>query len=196
MNTSFRLSCLPIVALAAVGLAGCGSSSKPATQAQGGSTSTLVSSPSSTAPSLTASATPTTLSKTEFLAKMNAVCVDFNTKIQQLPQPSDAEDYAAIAANIQGTVTLLPQYIKQAETLVARSADKEALTDNWLTVEKSDFVAFAPAAKKFVTDAKAKNAAKLQADGKELDAAPDHSEAIAGFMSGYGLKSCAILERS
>jgi hypothetical protein len=189
-----RLFSMPVVALAAVGLAGCGGSSKPATQAQGGSTSTSAKPLSSSPPSVTP--TPATLSKADFVAKMNTVCVDFNTKIQQLPQPADAEDYGAIVANLQGTVTLFPQFVKEAEVLIARSADKETLTDNWLTVEQSDFAAFAPAAKKFVADAKAKNAAKVQADAKELDAAPDHSEAIAGFMSGYGLKSCAILERS
>jgi hypothetical protein len=127
---------------------------------------------------------------------MDSVCVDFTTKIQQLPQPSDDQDYVSLSADLNGTLKLFPQYMKQAEALVSRSADQTTLTDNWLTVEKSDFAALAPALKKFVADVKAKNQTRLPADLQALDKAPDHSDAIASFMSGYGLKSCAILERS
>jgi hypothetical protein len=178
MKTSLRQLCLPLAVLAAVGLSACGGSS--------GTTAT----PASSTPS------PTTLSKAEFVAKMDAVCVDFNTRIQRLPQPSGAQDYANLTAAMQGTLTLFPQYIKQAEALVDRSADKATLTTNWLSVEKSDFTALQPALKKFIADVKAKNQAALAADGSALDKVPDHSDEIAGFMSGYGLKSCAIMERS
>jgi hypothetical protein len=127
---------------------------------------------------------------------MDAVCVDFTTKIQRLPQPADETDYANLAAALDGTLKLFPSYIKQAEALVSRSADKAALTENWLSVEKSDFTASEPALKRFVADVKAKNHARFAADTNALGRTPDHSEAIAGYMSGYGLKSCAILERS
>ncbi len=194
MKSNLRQLCLPAAVAAVLGLSACGGSSNDtavAPQATG-STSTSASS----TPSPTPTPSPTTLSKAEFVTKMEAVCVDFNTRIQQLPQPADAQDFTGIAANVQGSLKLFPQYIKQADTLVARSADKATLTQHWLSPEKSDFAAAEPALKKFIADVKAKNRATIVADAQAMDKLPDHSQAIAGFMSGYGLKSCAILENS
>lgn len=190
MKSDLRQLCLPLAVLAAVGLSACGSSSKDNAAAPQGTGAT------SNTPSPTPTPSPSGLSKAEFVAKMDAVCVDFTTKVQSLPVPSDEQDYTSLSAAAEGTLKLFPQYIKQAEDLVGKSADKETLTTNWLTVEKSDFAALEPALKKFVADIKAKDQAALAADGNALDKVPDHSEAIAGFMSGYGLKSCAILQRS
>lgn len=193
MNSHLRKLCLPLVVLTAVGLSACGGSAKKATpSAKTTTATTTVDSSSTPAPS----PSPTLLTKAEFVAKMDAVCVDFTTKIQQLPRPTDETDYANIAETLKGTLRLFPSYIKQAEALVSRSADKATLTDNWLSVEKSDFAASEPVLKKFVADVKANNRARFAADTTALGRTPDHSEAIAGFMSGYGLKSCAILERS
>jgi hypothetical protein len=200
MRTEVRLLCLPVAALAAVGLSACGSSSTNATPAQTNSSTSAASSstpsPSPT-PSLTPSPTPssTLLTKAEFVAKMDAVCVNFTAKLQQLPEPMDEQDVTSIAANLEGTLRLFPQYMKQAESLVSRAADEVTLRENWLTVEKSDFRSSEPAFKRFIADVKAKRQDRLQADFTALQNTPDHSEAIAGFMSGYGLKSCAILER-
>lgn len=192
MKTNLRQLCLPLAVLAAVGLSACGGSSEnaPPPPKATGSTSAA----SSSAP--TPSPIPTLLTKAEFVAKMDAVCVDFTTKLQRLPQPADEEDYVNLAANIEGILKLWPAYMKQADALVGRSADKATLTENWVRVEKSDFAVLEPALKKFLADIKAKNEANFAADTSALDNAPDHSEAIAGFMSGYGLKSCAILQRS
>lgn len=192
MKTNLRQLCLPLAVVAAMGLSACGGSSKNASAPQKANASTSAASSSTPAPS----PSPTLLTKAEFVAKMDAVCVDFTTKLQQLPQPSGPDDYAGLAKVANGTLKLFPLYVKQAEGLVSRSADKATLTDNWLTVEKSDFATLEPALKRFVADVKAKKQAKLAADTSALDQAPDHSETIAGFMSGYGLKSCAILERS
>jgi hypothetical protein len=191
--THLRQLCLPLAVLvAAVGLAACAGSSKNPTAPQKTTGTTSAASSSAPAPS----PSPTLLTKAEFVAKMDAVCVDFTTKFQQLPDPMDADDYVNIAASVDGTLKLFPAFIKQAEALVGRSADKATLTDNWLSIEKADFAAVEPALKRFLADLKAENQAKIAADASALDNAPDHSETIAGFMSGYGLKSCAILERS
>jgi hypothetical protein len=190
MKPDLRQLCLPLAVLAAVGLSACGSSSKAATAPQQPNRTTSAATSSSPTPS------PTLLTKAQFVAKMDAVCVDFTTRIQRLPQPGDEQDYANLAAFLGGTLTLFPQYMKQAESLVSRAADQVTLRDNWLSVEQSDFAASEPAFTKLVADVKAKRRARLAADTAALEDTPDHSEAIAGFMSGYGLKSCAILERS
>lgn len=193
MRTPLRQLCLPLALLVAVGLSACGGSSQNATPPKAtGATSAA----SSSTPTPTPTPSPTLLTKAEFVTKMEAVCVDFTTKLQQLPQPAAEDDYVNLAAAVEGTLKLIPAYIKQADALVSRSADKATLTDNWLSVEKADFAALAPALKRFLADIKAKNQDKIAADTRVLDNLPDHSEAIAGFMSGYGLKSCAILERS
>lgn len=191
MRTPLRQLCLPLALLVAVGLSACDGSSKTATPPK---TTTATSAASSSTP--TPSPSPTLLTKAEFVSKMEAVCVDFTTKLQQLPQPAAEDDYPNLAAVVEGTLKLFPAYMKQAEALVSRSADKATLTDNWLSIEKADFAALAPALKRFLADIKANNRSKFAADTRALDNAPDHSESIAGFMSGYGLKSCAILQRS
>lgn len=193
MNLALRPLALPLAVLAAAALTACGSSSKDTAAGQQTTTTTSSSSTPSPTPTPTPSAA---LSKAEFVSKMDAVCVDVTTKLQHLPQPTNEQDFTNIAASAQGTLALFPPYIKQAEALVAQTADKDSLTSNWLTVEKSDFAALQPALKKFIADVKAKNQPAVTADLKKLDAVPDHSETIASFMSGYGLKSCAILERS
>lgn len=194
MRTSLRQLCLPAAALAAVSLSACGGSSKDAA-APGRATAATSTSVSAT-PSPTPTPSPATLSKAEFVSKMEAVCLDFTTRIDGLPQPASQQDFATIATDIQGTLTLYPQYIRQADALVNRSADKARLTRSWLSVEKSDFAASEPALKKLVADVKAKNRTAVAADLKALDKVPDHSEAIAAFMSGYGLKKCAALQSS
>ncbi len=202
MNNHLRQFCLPVAVLATLGLSACGGSSQDTTAAPqaAGSTSTSASStPSPTAtptPSPSPSPSPTTLTKAEFVTKMEAVCVDTNTKVDSLPQPSGAEDYAGLGAAVAGTLKLFPQYLKQAEALVAKSGDKATLTAHWLTPEKVDFAAAGPALKKFLADIKAKDRAAVAADAKALDAMPDHSAPIAKFLTGYGLKSCAALEDS
>lgn len=193
MKTALRQLCLPLAFLTVGSLSACGGSSPSATAPQKTSPSTLS---SSVARKPAPSPSPQLLTKAQFVAKMDPVCVDFTTRIQRLPQPTSEEDYTTLAAAMDGTLKLFPAYIKQAEALVSRAVDKATLTENWLTVEKSDFAALAPALRKFIADVKAKNNGKLAADLHALDLAPDHSEAIAGFMSGYGLKSCAILERA
>lgn len=157
-------------------VAGCSSSKKPGTFA-------------STVPSAGG-----TLSKAEFVSKMNAVCAAIDSQRQALPQPSGLTDYTAISANLSGTLRLLPALISQADQLIGRTADKATLTTNWLSLEKSDFAAVKPIAERMVTDSNAKDAQKVAADGEALSGAPNHSDTIASFMTSYGLTSCATME--
>jgi hypothetical protein len=175
---SRRLLACCCLLLAAVGvLAGCSSSSKkPGTFA-------------STLPNTAAA-----LSKAEFVSKMNAVCSAIYSQRQALPQPSGLTDYPAISANLSGTLRLLPSLITQADQLIGRTADKATLTNNWLSIEKSDFATIKPIAERMIADSNAKNAEKVAADGEALSGAPNHSDTIATFMTNYGLTSCATLE--
>ncbi len=177
-----------------VAVAGCTVTSKKVTSV--GTASTVGASAAPRSGVASSAAGSGSLPKAEFVSKMNAVCVDFNTRMQALPLPSGIDDYDHVADNLTGNLTLFPQYYQQASALVDRSEDKATLTSNWLTVEKSDFDAFEPLARKLVTDANARDRAKVDADGKALDKVPDHTDSIAAFMSGYGLGSCAVMERS
>ena len=188
MKSNLGPGWLAVAAMVAVALAGCTATVKTSTRP--GNTAAPESAGASASPS------SSILAKPDFLAKMNAVCVEFTTQIQRLPVPAGLDDYANVAANLSGSLKLFPPFYQQATALVGRSEDKASLTSNWLAVEKSDFDSFAPVAEKLAADAAAKDKAKVTADGKALDNVADHSESIAAFMSGYGLSSCAILERS
>ena len=175
-----RLLACCCLLLATVGvLAGCSSSSKK---------------PGTFASSLPNSAGP--LSKADFISKMNAVCQAIYSQRQALPQPSGLTDYAAISANLSGTLRLLPALITQADQLIGRSPDKASLTTNWLTIEKADFATVKPIAERMVADSNAKDAEKVAADGEALSGAPNHSDTIASFMTSYGLTTCATMENS
>jgi len=187
MKPDLRQLCLPVAVLTAVSLSACGSSSEDSAAAPQGTAT-------SSTPSPTPTPSPTGLSKAEFVTKMEAVCVDTNTKVDALANPQSAEDYASLAAAAQGTLELFPQYLKQAEALVSQSGDEATLNAHWLTPEKADFAAAEPGLKKFIADVQAKDQAAVIADSKALDAMTDHSEAIAKFLTGYGLTSCAKLE--
>jgi hypothetical protein len=167
-----------LILLAGLSVAGCsGSSKKPGSFA-------------STLPS-----TASTLTKAEFVTKMNAVCSAIDTQRKALPTPSGLTDYPAISANLSGTLRILPSFIAQADALVNRSPDRDLLNRSWLSIEKSDFATIKPIAERMVTDSNAKDATKVAADGEALSGAPDHSDTIATFMSGYGLTTCASLEQ-
>ncbi|MDQ2957230.1 MAG: hypothetical protein M3Y42_09725 [Actinomycetota bacterium] len=176
-----RVLCAATAVLLGLSVAGCSGSSKskPGTFA-------------STLPSATGASG--TLTKTEFLNKMNSVCAAIDTERKVLPTPSGPTDYANIAANLSGTLRLLPAFIAQADALVQRSPDKVELNAKWLSIEKADFAAVKPLAEKMVADSDAKDATKVPADGEALSGAPDHSATIADYMTSYGLTECATLE--
>jgi glucose/arabinose dehydrogenase len=172
----------------ATALAGCGSAG-----ASHGTAGSASATSSATAP---ASASTGTLSKTEFVTKMDAVCTAIDAKRKALPTPSGPSDFAALTAYTEGTLALFPAYFSQASALVAQSADKAELQAKWLDVEKSDFSAQQVAAEKLLTASKEKNAALVSQYTSQLSAASDHSSEIAAFMTTYGLTSCAALESS
>jgi hypothetical protein len=181
MTTTRRVLCATAALAVGLGIAGCTSGKdKPGTFA-------------STVPSTD---TATALSKADFITKMNAVCAAIDQQRKALPTPSGLTDYPVIAQNLSGTLRILPSFISQADALVQRSPDKTALDTNWLDLEKADFAAVKPIAERMVADSTAKDSAKVAADGEALSSAPDHSSAIATYMTSYGLTSCATLESS
>lgn len=189
-TTVRRALYLPVAALLGLSLVACGGSSK-----KSGDTGSF--STGSSTPTQSPGAGPTqALSKGEFVVNMNAVCAAVDSQRRALPTPSGLTDYPAIAANLSGTLRILPSFIAKAEGLVNQSVDKAQLTTKWLALEKSDYAATKPIAERMVADSTAKNASRVQADGAALSAAPDHSATIAQFMTGYGLTACATLETS
>jgi hypothetical protein len=178
MHVTSRTTQFALVAVAgALAIAGCSSSGS-----------------SGSNPSASSSKSAAGLSKAQFVAQADAVCKSFDTKRKALPTPAAATDFAAVTANIQGTLDLVPVFLTQSKALVARSADKDELTSKWISVEQSDFTATAPLARAVLAASKAKNAAAVQQAVTKLSAAPDHSPQIATFMTGYGLTDCATLE--
>jgi len=186
MNIPFsRRLCLPLAILAVVGLPACASSKTTTAAAPAAAVST---------PKPTPRPSPAALTKAQFVTKMEAVCADADARMHVATK--NQKTVAGIVTAAQGLLTIYPQYLKQADALVGRSADKATLTRNWLRLEKSDYALAEPRLKKYLADVKALNADAVAADVKALDALPNHSEAIAGFMSGYGLKKCAALQNS
>jgi hypothetical protein len=134
------------------------------------------------------------LSKPDFLIAMNAVCSAVDAQRQALPTPTSVTDYAAITTRLTGTLRILPVFIDHAETLVAKSAERAALERNWLAIKKADYAATKPLAVRTITDSNAHDAAKVDADLRALDAAPDHGASMATYLRDFGLTSCASLE--
>jgi hypothetical protein len=198
----------PLAVLGLV-LAGCdGSSSNSAAPASSSVSSSTGSSTGSSSPAPTpGSSTPApgfastsagtpkgVLSKPDFLIEMNRLCSTYHAKVKALPTPTAATDFAAISANLSGTLQLGPSFISRAEALIARAAERAALEKNWLAVEKADFAASKPLLERMLADSKAHDAAKVQADANALSALPDHSSRLVTYLNGFGLSSCAQLE--
>lgn len=136
------------------------------------------------------------LSKSAFIAQMDRVCSDVKHQLDALPKPSSADDYTNLNALAKGTLTLFPPYIAAAGSLAAKTADSQELTDKWLAVEESDFEKSQPLLSQMVDATQAQDGTKVQALVRQLQAVPDHSTEIAGFMTSYGLTDCAALESS
>lgn len=183
-------------------LAACGGSpSHPASPAgsavstgTGSSSSAPASTPSPGFASTSAGTPKGRLSKPDFLIQMNALCSSVDAQVKSLPTPTAATDFAAIDANLTGTLRLLPVFVSRAEALVAQTAERALLERNWLAIDKSDFAAFEPPARRMLAHSKAHDAAKVQADANVLSALPDHSSRLATYLDGYGLSSCGKLE--
>jgi len=163
-------------------LAGCGGSSKPASKASGATSNS--------------SSSGATLSKADFIAQVNKICSTENTKLQAIPAPTGATDYAAIVTNLTGTLSEFKNYLQQAEAIVPKSPDAAELQSKWIEPEKTELIKVESAISKMVADAQAKDSAKVQADAANLDSASSASKDIGTFLSSYGLTECANLEDS
>jgi pimeloyl-ACP methyl ester carboxylesterase len=182
-------------------LAGCGGSSAksaaPATPATGSSANSVTASSTSPAPGFasTSAGTPKgQLSKPDFLIEMNTLCAAYDARLEALPTPTAATDFAAISVSVAATLRLEPEFLARAEALTARTAERAVLEKNWLAVDKADLAAAKPLAQQLVAHSEAHDAAKVRADSGALDALPDHSARLVSFLNGYGLSKCARLE--
>lgn len=199
----------PLLALGAVALAGCDSSSSPSAAPAGSpasSSSSSSSSPSSPASSSavgpsapafasTSAGTPRgQLSKPDFLVDTNAMCSAVDAQLQALPTPAGATDYANIITNVTGTLRIMPVYLAHAEALVARTAERAALEKNWLDVERADYAAYKPAAQQLLRAADTRDPAKVSAAANDLSAVPDHSDTVQAYLADFGLASCAHIQ--
>lgn len=170
-----------------------GTGSGGSTGSGGPTGATTAPAPASSAPETHGSAA---LSKSEFITKMDKVCSDVKRQLDALPKPSSTDDFTNLNAFAKATLTLFPPYIAAAGSLVTKTADAEELTDKWLAVEESDFEKTQPLLAQMVDATQAQDGTKVQALVSQLQAAPDHSTEIAGFMTSYGLTDCAALESS
>jgi hypothetical protein len=177
------------LALAGLVLAGCGGSPSHSAAPAGSPASS-----NSPTPTPSSSTPKGHLSKPDFLIRMNALCSSVDAQVKALPTPTAATDYAAISANLTGTLKLRPSFLSRAEALIAQAAERAALEKNWLAIEKADLAAFTPPAQRMLAHSKAHDAAKVQADANVLSALPDHSSRLATYLNGFGLGSCAQLE--
>lgn len=171
---------------AAVALAGCSGShgGTGGTAAGSGASSAAPASGSSTGP----------LSRSQFLSRMNAVCKTVSTTIAEVKVPSSATDFAAIDRYATVVMQLFPHYMSQARALVARTADRQALQQDWLRFEQSDYDAHLPALRALQAAAAAHDRAGVQSAGAALAKGPDHSSQLDAYLKHYGLTDCAALE--
>jgi hypothetical protein len=187
-----------IAAAAVITLAGCaattsGHGSAPATSSSGAGAPATSEAPTSEPPTSTEPSASGTLSKADFVSRMNVVCAGVSRTLTT-SAPTSVTDYPALRNFAAATLTLFQAYITQAKTLAAKTADSADLNDKWISVEESDFNRGKPLLVELIAAADAKDAAKVDALESQLGALPDHSAAIASFMTAYGLTDCAQLE--
>lgn len=133
------------------------------------------------------------LSKAAFVTEMNAVCSSISKTLER-SLPSSDTDYPALRAFFTETLALYQTYITQAKRLAAETADAELLNQKWISIEEADFDRAKPVLLQLIVAASNEDKAKIDQLEAQLNKLPDHSGAIAQFMTGYGLTDCATLE--
>ncbi|MBV9822354.1 MAG: hypothetical protein JO144_08930 [Actinobacteria bacterium] len=133
------------------------------------------------------------ISKPDFLIDANAVCSAADARRRALPEPTGPTDYAAIVANLTGLLRIRPDLVSRAEALVVRAGERAELERRWLDVERADFAAFEPVARRLIEAARASDPDRTAAASADLSAVPDHDPAMAAYLTGFGLADCAKL---
>lgn len=183
--SSYRAAAFAFAALCVSAVAACSSSTTSGSPQANTGTDAATSSTTNTS---------TKLSKADFVAQANALCGDVLGKLQALPQPTSAADYAALSAQIRGTLELGPRYLTQARALVKHAPDPDELTAKWISIDASDFATSEPLLRQMLAAASAKDSDKVQQLATELSAkAADHSSEVS-YLKNYGLTDCAKLE--
>lgn len=187
-----------IAAAAVIALAGCAATTSGHGSAPAGSSSdtgfpATSKAPTSESPTSTDPSASGALSKADFVSRMNVVCAGVSRTLAT-SAPKSFTDYPALRNFAAATLTLFQAYITQAKTLAAKTADRAELNDKWISVEETDFNRGKPLLIELIAAADARDTAKIDALESQLGALPDHSAAIASFMTAYGLTDCAQLE--
>ncbi|HEY3715541.1 MAG TPA: hypothetical protein VGL39_13530 [Jatrophihabitantaceae bacterium] len=190
-----------VAVVAAAGIvAACSSSGSAKSDNTGTTTPAATPAATSAAPSTTQHATTSEasgqLSKTEFIAQANTLCTSLDAKVKMLPTPSSLTDYPAIVTYTRAALDWFPPFSGRAKALVARSADTDELTAEWITLDESDYAAQKPLLAQLLAAAQAKQSAKVEQLYSALDNTPDHSDAEAAYLNSYGLTECAKLDQA
>lgn len=150
------------------------------------------------ATSTTASATTSTDSSTAtgVTTRLEALCAATNAKVKQLPTPSGPTDFAAIATWAPQTLILHAEFVASAQKLLAGGTDTAELRTRFIGADSADFDRAAPIIAQMGPAARAHDAARLSMLVDSLTKLPDHSTAIANYLTSKGLTACADLESS
>jgi hypothetical protein len=126
------------------------------------------------------------LTKSEFIAKADAICAKATTDANALPQPQSPPELVSLA---QKTADIVESTIKKLSALKAAPKDKAVLRDNLIAPSQSEL----SAAKHFIAEATPVKNDVAQVEGlanqftKDTQAIHTNDPALAA----YGFKDCA-----
>lgn len=143
----------------------------------------------------TTTTTPAALSHDQFVAQADQLCQSVRSEVPT-DTNADPSDLSAIAATLGPFLQYFPGFLAQAQSLVATQPDQAALEANWLAPINEDFTAVSPLVQQFLAAYDAGQTDQAQQLVGEIATQPDHSSAVAAYLNGYGLTTCAALESS
>jgi len=124
------------------------------------------------------------LSKSDYVAKAEAICKDANDKFKALPRPSDPKGFETY---VNDTLQIADDATKELKDLDPPSADKKDLETKVLEPLSSQITE----GRKFLDKVKKAVASNDQAElGKLLSNPPQGKDADLDWMKSYGFKSC------
>jgi hypothetical protein len=134
------------------------------------------------------------LTKSETIKRIDAVCSATDKQLRALPAAKSRQDYQSLLTDFDSTTSLYTSYFAQVEPIVAQSADRDQLTQKWLSVEKADFARQQPLVDQMVQALQAKDDTAVNAAEKKLQTVSVHTEQIVVYLRTYGLTACGTME--
>jgi hypothetical protein len=124
------------------------------------------------------------LSKSDYVSKAEAICKDANDKFKALARPSDPKSFESF---VDGTIQIADDATKELKGLDPPSADKKELEAKVIEPLESQITE----GRKFLDKVKKAVAANDQtALGKLLSNPPEGKKADLDWMRSYGFKDC------